>query len=80
MAQKQVIPTWKTFYTVNTGSHDHCVYVYNDRVSHDQFITMASVYKFSCCAITCINCYRVQNKEAIDAVIFEGCKFRGRQV
>ena len=59
MTQKEVIPTWKTFYTVNTGSHDHCVYVYNDhRVSHDQFITMASLYylyTFSHCAITCTN-------------------------
>lgn len=39
-------------YTINTGSHDHCVYVYNEhRVSHDQFITMASLYylyTFSC--------------------------------
>ena len=28
---------------VNTGSHDHCAYVYKlHSLSHDQFITMAS--------------------------------------
>ena len=63
MEPKEVIPTWKTFYTVNTGSHDHCVYVYNEhRVSHDKFITMASLYylyTFSCCVIACINCYHL---------------------
>ena len=43
-----MIPTWKTFYTVNTGSHDHCVYVYNEhRVSHHQFITMASLFVYN---------------------------------
>ena len=68
MEPKEVIPTWKTFYTVNTGSHDHCVYVYNEhRVSHDQFITMASLFVYILMLCHCL--YKllppdtVQNKE-----------------
>jgi len=29
LAPKEVIPTIEGIYTMNTGSHDHCVYVYS---------------------------------------------------
>ena len=50
LAPKEVIPTIEDIYTVNTGSHDHCVHVYsrtnNEYIVCIVMITMASLIMY----------------------------------